>query len=884
MPLTRGSRVSKVGYDVMQHTLGTDSSMFYSQKAFPPMQPPSLSYSFFYSFFSSAWMQRMLQSVGLLLVGLIGGIVLSDGTRAQIPQTSISQPCTACSPQSIYAVEIDGDSDKDILFASHDDNKIAWYENTGSGSFSSQKIISTSADGAQSVYAVDLDGDTDTDVLSASMDDDKIMWYENDGSGNFSSGKTITTSAAAPQSVYAADMDGDTDKDVLFASFIEDKIAWYENDGSGNFSSQKTITTNADAAFSVYAADVDNDGDKDVLSASRNDDKIAWYENLDNGGVSTTQNVITTNADGARSVYAADLDGDNDKDILSASQNDDKIAWYENLDSGGVSTTQNVITTNASSAESVYAADLDGDGDKDVLSASFSTIAWYENSGSGSFSSRKTITYSVSGAQSVYAADLDGDTEKDVLSVSEYDDKIAWYENRIDEGQGFPNSTAINPLPNANEPTSVYAVDVDNDGDKDVLSASARDDKIAWYENRDSDGVSRIQNVITTNADRAYSVYAADVDNDGDKDILSASVFDDKIAWYENKDLGGVSTTQNVITTNASVAFSVYAADVDNDGDKDILSASSRDNKIAWYENLDDGGVSTTQKVITTSADGARSVYAADVDGDGDKDILSASLDNSASSDNDKISWYENLDSGAISTTQNVITTSADGALSVYAADLDGDNDKDVLSASSTDDKIAWYENTSGVLPVEFASFDAQQHSDAVVLTWRTASEQNNAGFEVQRRVSSGWEPISFVEGAGTTSEAQTYRYRDTDLPYEADSVTYRLKQVDTDGATSFSGTRTLKIGAPERIALHAPFPNPARGQVTIRYALPRKEDVSIRVYDVLGRQVATLQRGTEDVGRKEVQVSTSDLSSGTYFVRMQAGEKLKMKRLTVVK
>ena len=121
--------------------------------------------------------------------------------------------------------------------------------------------------------------------------------------------------------------------DVLSSSYYDDKIAWYENDGAADPSfTARTITTSADGAVSVYAADVDNDGDMDVLSASRDDGKIAWYENgLSAFGDPTFGSAtISTSADGANSVYAADIDNDGDMDILSASVRDDKIAWYEN--------------------------------------------------------------------------------------------------------------------------------------------------------------------------------------------------------------------------------------------------------------------------------------------------------------------------------------------------------------------------------------------------------------------------------------------------------------------------------------------------------------------------------------------------------------------------
>lgn len=174
----------------------------------------------------------------------------------------------------------------------------------------------------------------------------------------------------------------------------------------------------------------------------------------------------------------------------------------------------------------------------------------------------------------------------------------------------------------ADGPWSVYAADVDSDGDLDVLSASIYDDKIAWYE---SDGNENFTtHVITTGADGADSVFAADVDSDGDLDVLSASVNDDKIAWYEND--GNENFTTHVITTGANGAQSVFAADVDSDGDLDVLSASANDDKIAWYENLNnsfdfdsDGNVDGTDLGLWQAGYGTTS-GAKRSDGDADRD------------------------------------------------------------------------------------------------------------------------------------------------------------------------------------------------------------------------------------------------------------------------
>jgi hypothetical protein len=312
-----------------------------------------------------------------------------------------------------------------------------------------------------------------------------VGWYENQGGGNFGPQQVIIDNTKADSadgcfSVFATDLNGNGDTDVLSACGLGDEVARYVNHGGGNFGPQpqQAITTNVDRPFNVYATDLDGDSDADVLSASSKDDKIAWYKNQ-GGGNFGPQQVISTNTDYARSVYAIDLDGDGDADVLSASSADDKIAWYENK--GGSFGPQQVITTNAKGARCVYATDLDGDGDADVLSASYDDdkIAWYENQG-GSFGPQQAITTNADGAQGVYAKDLDGDGDADVLSASQNDDKIAWYENQ--GGGSFGPQQVITT--NAVRAFDVYAKDLDGDGDQDVLSASALDDKIAWYENK----------------------------------------------------------------------------------------------------------------------------------------------------------------------------------------------------------------------------------------------------------------------------------------------------------------------------------------------------------------------------------------------------------------
>ena len=353
--------------------------------------------------------------------------------------------------------------------------------------FGPQQIITTDANLAESVFAADIDGDGDMDVLSASRSDSKIAWYENtDGLGNFGS-ENIVASLDQTQWVRAADLDGDDDMDVLALSAPSDLIVWYENlDGLGTFSSQKIISTNVDLPKAIIAADIDGDNDMDVLSASWFDNKVAWYENTDGQGNFGTQQIISSSALTTFSVYAADIDGDLDMDVLATSGGDKRLYWYENLNGlGNFGPGQIIVETpNFGGFVYIFAIDIDGDDDMDVLSAEFggNRLAWYENTdGLGSFGPQQVIDAAADGANMIFAMDLDGDTDMDVLSALAVEDEIVWYENL--DGLGGFGSKQIIASTDVAQPRDVFAIDLDGDTDMDVLSASLVDDKVAWYEN-----------------------------------------------------------------------------------------------------------------------------------------------------------------------------------------------------------------------------------------------------------------------------------------------------------------------------------------------------------------------------------------------------------------
>ena len=148
-------------------------------------------------------------------------------------------------------------------------------------------------------------------------------------------------------------------------------------------------------------------------------------------------------------------------------------------------------------------------------------------------------------------------------------------------------------------------------------------------------------------------------------------------------------------------------------------------------------------------------------------------------------------------------------------------------------------------LPVEITQFEAQAEDGEVRLQWQTASETNDAGFAVERRVSStsrgagaeekegtgGWVQVGFVEGGPTTKP--NYRFTDEDLPFEAEQVTYRLRRGDLGGSMTQGEEVTVQLGAPSEARLHAPFPNPARQRATLRYEIPEgHQGTGVRIED----------------------------------------------------
>ena len=197
-------------------------------------------------------------------------------------------------------------------------------------------------------------------------------------------------------------------------------------------------------------------------------------------------------------------------------------------------------------------------------------------------------------------------------------------------------------------------------------------------------------------------------------------------------------------------------------------------------------------------------------------------------------------------------------------------------------------------LPVELTSFTASTNNNLVNLNWKTATEVNNYGFEIERLQNSknsglqNWVKIGFVIGNGNSNSPKEYSFIDN--PLGGNKFEYRLKQIDNDGEFKYSNTIEVALSAPTEFSLEQNYPNPFNPTTTIRYSIPKLEYVTLKVYDELGKEVLTLVDENKEAGNYEVQFNSlqttinKQLASGIYFYWLTAGSFTRVNKMLLIK
>jgi len=190
----------------------------------------------------------------------------------------------------------------------------------------------------------------------------------------------------------------------------------------------------------------------------------------------------------------------------------------------------------------------------------------------------------------------------------------------------------------------------------------------------------------------------------------------------------------------------------------------------------------------------------------------------------------------------------------------------------------------ASVLPVELTSFTAAIKNGKPYLEWKTATEINNRGFEIQRSYDNNiWNSVGFIKGAGTTSDPQIYSFADA-VQNQSGSAYYRLRQVDFDGTSKISPVVEVKLNKSLTFCLMQNYPNPFNPSTTIEYNVPNDSHISLKVYDILGKEVMTLVNESKNAGSYSLKVNCSSLNSGVYFYTMKAGSYNQTKKFILMK
>ena len=582
---------------------------------------------------------------------------------------------------SSQAEDIDGDGDIDII--SGGTNELFLHENLGDLNFADPVIIDL-VSFVRDIEVQDMDGDGDLDLAIAS--EPGLQWYKNEGNSNFDPAPEYLLNSSPLDPMYSiklegADLDGDGDKDMAALIQNPNRLSWFENLGNGNWSEEIAIMEIGNP-IQLLALDIDNDEDIDLVTASSTDSRIRWFEN--NGeGEFISSNTIDNDADQVSDITMYDIDGDDDLDLISSLNGSiphpNGIHVYVNTGSQNFADPYELPRSNPDNLNFAI-GDLNGDGTVDLIAGetagSLGRLFWFSNIGDTSFSDQKRIAPLVGVNTYIGAHDMDQDGDQDILigaNESGANDFIGWLENVEFGSDYYFHSIVADDRINGGY---LSAGDLNSDGYPDIAYCINSPGICGWIAN-DGNGNFLEEDTIAFSGSFNKSIALEDMDSDGDLDILYQLP---SPKWYEN--LGSGNFTDDAVFTNINAGVEIELGHINDDEFIDIVVASL--DNIEWYSNLGDGNVEFENEV-SALIDYPRSLQIRDLDGDGDMDIFSTS------SEDNKVAWYKN-DGMENFGNQIIISTMYDSPYGATLEDFDNDGQADVV-VSFLEGYIIWFRN-----------------------------------------------------------------------------------------------------------------------------------------------------------------------------------------------
>lgn len=644
--------------------------------------------------------------------------ILPNSTIAQEFSSGdlINGPCSACNIDVARPADLDSDGDQDILVGA-EFSYIGWFENTESG-FSNFKMITKDPGAApvyenQGVIATDFSGDGSPDLLSG------LLWYENSGNGTFSERKRVSTGSNRfniPSKT--ADVTGDGREDVV--AFLNNELVYFENGNFGNAAYAIEVSDLSSEGYiypNITLGDVNGDGDTDIVATygrgefNNSSFYLAWYENLGNGKFGDEQ-FIETGGMVHKEIHVADLDGDGDLDVLSSrgtqSGGVGKYSWYENTDGDGTFGSENIIEGTEKPPFVAYARehsqpiDIDQDGDQDIVAYNKSgyeiAVVWYENNGDGSFQSPVKLEEGPAPSGPIEKGDLNGDGLADILYPTADKGQVKWHPN-LENGILGEQQTVGKKL-NLYRLGNMFTADIYQNEHNDLLMQSVTnlENILASFKNTGTGFT--YQNPILDRkvGEPLLDLVFEDMDKDSDPDIVytartgeTRAEYQYYLKWAEND--GNGNYTHHTITDRLGNPSAITIGDIDGDSNKDVLVLAN--NNIKIFPNLNGSIGSNCINIDAQSL--IKKIVTADVDGDNDLDLIVSYPDHRGNIDDpNALIWYENqgtgwdFSAGQDGFSNPKVILEGNAFLPSKATDVDNDGDVDILG------KRVWIENKDG--------------------------------------------------------------------------------------------------------------------------------------------------------------------------------------------
>jgi hypothetical protein len=502
--------------------------------------------------------------------------------------------------------------------------------------------------------------------------------------------------------------------------------------------------------------------------------------------------------------------------------------------------------------------DMDGDGIRDIVIGSELSIGvvWYHSPtwtryviGDGSFTTDGET------------GDVDGDGDIDVVISCISRSQIEWWENL---GDPFSPSGWTRHRIGSNFAHDLAVGDIDDDGNMDVVMFR-KGSEIIWFEAPDNPRNTWTRRTVSSSSGEGLDV--GDIDGDGDLDIAGSR------NWYENNNGAGTSWSSHSITSSWGTDCRDIIADMDGDDDNDIvLCHSEGSGPIAWFENPG----WQRHNIDAGSINRAHSLEVADFDRDGDADVMAGQMHTSPEK---RVMVYENLGGGE-TWTRSILSTS--GTHNARVADVNDDSMPDIVGKNYDGSKQV--EVWMNALPtaVTIAGFAARPADGGVLVEWAIADSDGLSGFDIYRASENG----SFIKINATKLPPEATTYVDGTAEPGRD-YSYRLAAYDSDG-TFLSHTVAVSVPA-VAVSLDPSHPNPFRTSTTVGFRIPSPSRVRLTVHDVAGRLVSVLMDETRDGGFHEVEwngrnAGGQKVHSGIYFYRLDAGTRIQVRKVVVVR